>query len=310
MASELKRPSVAAASPHSPAALSGILLIVAAVLCFSCMDASAKWLSRTVNPLQTIAGRYIISFVAVAVFLKPWSRPEILRTTRLRLQFGRALCLLVSTLAGFTAVRFLPLTKLTSITFAAPLIVAVLAGPLLGEKIGPRRIVAVCLGFIGVLVITRPISGAFHPATLLAVAAAITNALYSILTRRLAAYDPPETTMFYTGLVGSVVMAPVVPFVWHTPTTANVWVVTVVLGLFGALAHWLLILAHKRAAASVLAPFYYTQLLGAVLLGFVVFGDLPDRWTIVGSLIVTGSGLYLVYRERVRKAHPSTDVAA
>jgi drug/metabolite transporter (DMT)-like permease len=161
-----------------------------------------------------------------------------------------------------------------------------------------------------VLVITRPISGAFHPATLLAVAAAITNALYSILTRRSAAYDPPETTMFYTGLVGSVIMAPIVPWVWHMPATAEVWIVTVVLGLFGALAHWLLILAHKHAAASVLAPFYYTQLLGAVLLGFIVFGDLPDHWTIVGSVIVTGSGLYLVYRERVRKTHPSTDVAA
>jgi drug/metabolite transporter (DMT)-like permease len=294
----------------APGALGGILLIVCAVLCFSCMDASAKWLARSVNPLQTIAARYLISFVAVAFFFNPRTRPGVLRTRSLRLQCGRGLCLVAATLSGFTAVRYLALTKLTSITFAAPLIVAVLAGPMLGERIGPRRVVAVAVGFIGVLVVTRPLSGHFHPATLLAVTAAFANALYSLLTRRLAAHDQPETTMFYTGLVGSIVMLPVLPFVWRTPASTGVWVVTIALGLFGALAHWLLILAHRRSGASVLAPFYYAQLLGAVALGFIVFGELPDRWTVAGSAIVTGSGLYLLYRERVRRTFPSTDVAA
>lgn len=274
------------------------------------MDASAKWLARTVNPLQTIAARYVISFVAVAAFFNPLARPELVRTRNLRLQCGRALCLVAATLSGFFAVRFLPLTKLTSITFAAPLIVAVLVGPLLGEKMGPRRVAAVCVGFIGVLVVTRPFGGGFHPATILAVIAALANAVYSILTRRLAAFDQPETTMFYTGLAGSILMLPVLPFVWRTPDHLDVWLVTLALGLFGALAHWLLILAHKRAPASILAPFYYTQLLGAVVLGYVIFGELPDRWTGIGAAIVTGSGLYLVYRERVRRTHPSTDMAA
>jgi drug/metabolite transporter (DMT)-like permease len=214
-------------------------------------------------------------------------------------------------MSGWTAVRFITLTKLTSITFAAPLIVALLAGPLLGEKIGPRRLVAVFVGFAGVLVVTRPFGGAMHPATVLAVVAAFANALYSILTRKLAAFDRPETTMFYTGLVGSVIMLPVLPFVWTTPAHVQTWAVLLCLGLLGALAHWLLILAHRRAPASLLAPFYYTQLLGAVAIGLVVFGEVPDRWTIVGSSIVIGSGLYLFYRERVRnKPVPSADVAA
>jgi drug/metabolite transporter (DMT)-like permease len=310
MASNPKTSSAAVPSTISHGSLGGILLIVSAVLCFSCMDASAKWLGRTVNPLQTIAARYLISFFAVTLFFNPIRRPGIVRTRNLRLQCGRALCLVAATLSGFTAVRFMPLTKLTSITFAAPLIVAVLAGPLIGEKIGPRRVVAVCVGFIGVLVVTRPFGGEFHPATILAAIAAGANALYSILTRRLAAYDQPETTMFYTGLAGSLLMLPVLPFIWRTPATLDVWLVTLALGLFGALAHWLLILAHKRAAATALAPFYYVQLLGAVLLGVLIFGEFPDRWTIVGSAIVTGSGLYLVYRERVRHTHPSMDLAA
>lgn len=294
---------------EAQALIGGILLIVGTVLCFSCMDTSAKWLSRRVNPVQVIAVRYGLSFVFFAMFVNPWTQPTLMRTRRLPLQCVRALCILGSTATGWTALRFLALTKVTSITFAAPLIVALLAGPMLGERIGPRRLVAVGVGFVGVLVVTRPFGGAFNWAALLAVAAAFCNALYSILTRRLAAYDRPETTMFYTGLVGTVVMLPFLPFTWTTPASLHVWVVLVVLGGLGALAHWLLILAHRLAPATALAPFYYVQIIGAVVLGLIVFGEVPDRWTIVGSTIVTGSGLYLFWRERVRqKPVPSADV--
>ncbi len=307
------RATSAATSPAvpPPSPIAGILLIVGAVSCFACMDASAKWLGRSINPLQTIAVRYVLSFVVVGLFINPWTRAGVLRTRKPWLQGARALCLVGATLSGWTAVRFMPLTKLTSITFAAPLIVALLAGPLLGEKIGPRRLIAVCVGFFGVLVVTRPFGGGFHVATFLAATAALANALYSILTRKLAAHDQPETTMFYTGLVGTIVMLPTLPFTWRQPPGASVWTVLMVLGILGALAHWLLILAHRRAPASALAPFYYTQLIGAVSIGFTVFGEFPDRWTIVGSLIVTSSGLYLFYRERVRRKEvPSADVPA
>jgi drug/metabolite transporter (DMT)-like permease len=295
--------------PEPQNAWVGIAFIVGTVWCFACMDGAAKWLGRTLNPAQTIACRYVFSFLVVGLFINPWRRPGVLRTRHWGLQCGRALCLVGATASGWTAVRFIALTKLTSITFAAPLIVALLAGPMLGEKIGPRRLVAVLIGFAGVLVVTRPFGGATHPAALLAGVAAVANALYSILTRRLAAYDPPETTMFYTGLVGSVIMLPILPFVWRAPATPQVWATLGVLGLLGALAHWLLILAHRRAPASLLAPFYYLQLLGAVIVGFLAFGEVPDHWTLLGSGIVTASGLYLVYRERIRKKPvPSADV--
>lgn len=300
-----------AAQPESHGSAAGILLIVATVLGFACMDGSAKWLGRRINPWEVIAVRYLVSFVPVVIFFNPWTRPGLLNTRRLPLQCVRGLCLVISTASGWTAVRYITLTKLTSITFASPLIVAVLAGPMLGERIGPRRLAAVFAGFAGVLIVTRPFGGATHPMAVFAVVAAITNALISIITRRLAAQDQPETTLFYTGFVGSIVMLPVLPFVWQSPPSAGVWAVLIGLGLLGALSHWLLILAHRLAPASTLAPFYYLQLIGAVAVGFAIFGEVPDRWTIVGSSVVMGSGLYLFYRERVRKKPvPSVDLPA
>jgi drug/metabolite transporter (DMT)-like permease len=291
--------------------ITGILLLEGAVLCFSGIDASAKWLNQSMPSLQTVSLRYLGSFLLALLFLNPATKRGVFRTRRLGLQCARALCLVTATLAGFTAIRYLRISELTTINFASPLIVALLAGPMLGEKIGPRRLVAVLVGFVGVLIVTRPGSGSFQPAALLVVVAALANALYSITTRRLAAHDAPETTMVYTVLVGAVIAAGVLPLVWHAPQGAVTWTVIATIAVCGALGHWLLILAHKRCPASVLAPFYYAQLLSAVVIGAVVFGEVPDRWTLIGGSIVIGSGLYLLYRERVRrKPVPSTDVAA
>ena len=278
--------------------LVGIALMLGAVACFACLDASAKWINRTTDPLQTAAVRYLGSFVLVSLFFNPWSRAGILRTASLRLQAGRALCLVFATICAFTALKYLRLTEVTSITFASPLVVALLASPILGERIGAHRLAAVLAGFAGVLVVTRPGVGGLHIAALFAVGAACGNALYSITTRLVAGRDSSETTLFYTGLVGSLVFLPITPLVWSWPEAPLTWLLLGALGTFGALGHWLLILAHRRAPASALAPFFYAQLLWATLLGFLVFGETPDRWTLIGGAIVMASGLYLVLRER------------
>lgn len=285
--------------------LVGIALMLGAVACFACLDASAKWVNRSTDPMQTAAVRYLGSFLLVALFFNPVSRAGLLRTRNLRLQCGRALCLVAATICSFFALKYLRLTEATSITFSSPLIVALLAGPILGERIGGRRLAAVLTGFAGVLVITRPGLGGMHAAALLALGAACANALYSMATRLVAANDPSETTLFYTGLVGSAVFLPVLPFVWVWPASSSTWLLLAGLGLFGALGHWLLILAHRRAPASVLAPFFYVQLLWATLLGFLVFGESPDRWTLAGGAVVMASGLYLVFHERARRASPA-----
>lgn len=284
--------------------LAGIALMIGAVACFSCLDSTAKALTRTIDPLQIAAVRYIGSFLFVGAFFNPWSRAGILRTHRLGLQCGRALCLALATICAFSALGSMRLTQVTSITFTTPLIVTLLAGPILGERLGVAPLLAVLAGFAGVLLVTRPTGGDLHAAALLAVAAACLNALYSIATRILAGQDSAETTMFYTGLVGAALFLPVLPFVWINPPTALGWILLPALGAFGALGHWLLILAHRKAPASVIAPFFYTQLIWAGLLGYLVFGDAPDGWTLAGGAIVIASGLFLVARERAGPARP------
>lgn len=289
--------------------LTGILILMGAVVCFCCMDASAKWLSRHVDPLQIAGMRYLVTLVVVGLFLNPKTKPGILRTRRPVLQIVRALTLIVMTIGCWIALRYLPLTQITAINFSAPLMTALLAGPMLGEKIGPRRLIAVLVGFAGVLIVTRPFGKALQPAVFLSLFAAMSNSFYLITTRQLAKTDSSETTMFYTSAFGAVLVAPLLFFYWTTPDSALVWALMIGLGLLGAAGHWLLILAHRHAPASVLAPFFYSQIIGATAFGLTVFGEIPDRWTIIGGAIVVASGLYLLYRERVRQKFPSADVA-
>ncbi|MGY2048632.1 DMT family transporter [Methylobacterium sp. JK268] len=278
--------------------LIGIALMIGAVAGFACIDASAKYLNRAMNPLLIVAIRYIGSFLVVAAVLAPRADLGLLRTRKPLLQVLRSLCLVVATLCSFFALRYLPLAQVTSITFASPLVVALIAGPVLGERIGWRRVAAVLVGFGGVLIVSRPGLGGLNPAAGLAVVTACVNGVYIVVTRLLAGHDRPETTMLYTSLVGSALMLPVLPFLWETPGDPWLWVGIVAVGVFGALGHWLLILAHRHAPASTLAPFAYAHLLWAALLGYVVFDTLPDRWTLVGGAVVAGSGLYLLQHER------------
>jgi drug/metabolite transporter (DMT)-like permease len=176
--------------------------------------------------------------------------------------------------------------------------VALLAGPFLGEWAGPRRLAAITIGFLGVLVVVRPFSGALHPAAFLTVGSTILYALYALVTRTLAAHDSTATTVFYSGLVGVMIMTPILPFVWSNPPSLLHWALLVGIGIFAAAGHWLLVLAHARAPAPILSPFIYTQLLWMAILGYLVFGDLPDGWTLVGAAIVIASGLYLLWWER------------
>jgi drug/metabolite transporter (DMT)-like permease len=289
--------------------LAGIGLMCGALVCFSGIDASAKWLNQHIDPMTTTWARYAFSVLFVSVLINPWSKPGVMRTRRPWLQTGRSILLLVSTALNFIALQYLQLVETTSIMFATPLIVALLAGPMLGEWVGPRRLVAIGVGFVGVLIITRPGLGAMHPAAVLSVAGALCYALYGISTRLLAAYDSSATTMFYSGLAGLLVMSPLLPLFWTTPPSLGVWAGMAAMGAFGALGHWLLIVAHARAPAPVLAPFIYGQILWMLVLGWLIFGDLPDRWTVAGAGVVIASGLYLLYRERVRGVESHAVVA-
>jgi len=289
-----------APSETGRARLAAIGLMCAAVLLFSLLDTSAKWLGQSMNPLQVVFARYAGSMILVLAVINPWSHPGVLRTSRPWLQWGRSLLLLGSTALNFVALRYLQLAETISIMFATPLLVALASGPLLGEWPGPRRLAAIGVGFIGVLVVTRPGIGGMHPAALLIVLGCLCYAFYSLSTRMLSGHDSSETTMIYSGAAGTLATIPLLPWVWETPQTLLPWLLMIAVGALGGFGHWLLILAHRLAPATVLAPFIYSQIVWMLLLGWLVFDQLPDRWTFVGAGIVISSGLYLLYRERVR----------
>jgi drug/metabolite transporter (DMT)-like permease len=280
--------------------LIGIAFICGAFACFSYLDATAKYLNLYMTTLQVVWARYTGAFVVALVVSNPFTRPELMRTRRPYVQVGRSTLLLASTCFNFFALRHLQLDQATAIAFSTPFFVAALSGPMLGEWVNWRRWSAITVGFVGVLVVIRPSPESFNPAALLSVGAALCYALYAITTRMLSRSDSNETTLFYSNIVGVVVLMPMLPFVWVSPQDPLIVALMALAGLFGGCGHYLFVRAHRLAPVSVLAPFTYTQLLWVIVLGYLVFGQVPSVWTLAGSAIVIVSGLYLLNRERQR----------
>jgi drug/metabolite transporter (DMT)-like permease len=286
--------------------LIGIALTCGAVAAFACLDATAKYLGREIAVMQVVWARYTFAFLLTLVISNPLSRPGLLRTGRPILQIGRATLLLGSTVLNFFALRYLQLDQVLAIAFSTPFLVAALSGPTLGEWVGPRRWAAIAVGMFGVLVVTRPGFGQFHPAVVLAVLSTFCYAFYFLSTRALSRTDPNETTLFYSNGVGAVLMLPVTPLFWTAPSLRQL-ALMMFAGALASFGHFLLIVAHRHAPPSLLSPFIYTQLVWVVALGYLVFGDVPDGWTLVGATIVIGSGLYILHREQIRRPRRRTD---
>jgi drug/metabolite transporter (DMT)-like permease len=282
-----------------------------AVACFAMLDTTAKYLNLYMSTLQVVWARYTGAFLFPFIVSNPWTRPGLTRTNRLALQIARSVLLLASTLCNFLALRYLQLAEAIALVFSTPFFVAALSGPVLGEWVHCRRWTAIAVGFLGVLVVTRPGAGSFQPAALLSLTAALCYALYSIATRVLARTDSNETTLFYSNIVGALALLPVVPFVWATPSDPLVIALMVATGAMGSFGHYLLIAAHRLAPAAVLSPFIYTEIVLVTATGFLVFGDVPNRSTLTGAAIVVASGLYILHRERaVRRTKDQRSVVS
>ncbi|MBX6327576.1 MAG: DMT family transporter [Pseudolabrys sp.] len=277
--------------------LTGIALICATVVFFAGLDTTAKYLNHSMSTVQVVWARYTGGFLLALVLSNPISRPALMRTSRPWLQIGRSLLLLGSTAFNFLALRWLQLDQTTAIMFSTPFLVAVLSGPLLGEWVGWRRWAAIIVGFAGVLLVTRPGFGGIHSAAALSALSVVCYGFYMIATRILARTDSNETTLFYSNLVGAVLMSALVPFFWSTPRDPRVIALMVLSGALGSIGHYLLIIAHRLAPPAVLAPFLYTQLVWAIAFSFLVFGELPNSWTLSGMAVVVASGLYLLHRD-------------
>jgi drug/metabolite transporter (DMT)-like permease len=281
--------------------LTGIALMCGAVACFAVLDTIAKYLNLHMSTLEVVWARYTGAFLFPFMVSNPWTQPKLTATPRPGLQLGRSVLLLASTLCNFAALRYLQLDEVLALTFSTPFFVAALSGPILGEWVRWRRWTAIAVGFFGILVVTRPGIGSVHPAALLSLAAALFYALYAITTRILARTDSNATTLFYSNIVGAVALLPALPFVWSTPTEPLIIALMVGVGAIGSFGHYLLIAAHRLAPAAVLSPLIYTEIVWVIALGFLVFDNLPNRWTLTGAAIVIASGLYILHRERAAR---------
>jgi drug/metabolite transporter (DMT)-like permease len=279
----------------------GIALTVLAVLLFTVMDTIGKSLTASYPVQQVVWARYFFNLVALSLLIPILGVGRLVRTRHLGLQIGRGALVALATLCLFTAISVVPLADAYAITFAAPLLVTLFSIPLLGERVGWRRWTAVLIGFAGVLIVIRPGFVALHWAMLMPLVTAVCFALYQILTRKLAGM-PGETAfamLFYLSLVGALVLSAIVPFFWH-PVMPSHWGPMAAMGLLGAVGHLLLIRALTLTPASLVAPFTYSQIIWAIGLGYLVFGDLPDGWMLIGCGVIIASGLYVFYREAVR----------
>jgi drug/metabolite transporter (DMT)-like permease len=278
--------------------LTGIGLISLTYVLFTLLDGSAKWLVQSVPVLVVVWLRFLTHTLIASALLFPMRGRALVRTQRLRWHMARGLMFVAMTGMNFWALQFLQLTVTASIFFLVPILIALVSAPLLGEKLDARRWFAIVAGFAGVLVVVRPGSEAFHPAILLSLANAVLYAFFNMMTRKLAAYDPPETIQFLPALVATVVLAPFALTAWQSPAGWFEWLLLCLMGIFGGTGHYLLAMAHRYAPASTLAPFLYQQILYMALFGYLVFGNVPDKETWIGAAIVVASGLYLFSRER------------
>jgi len=278
--------------------LVGIGLISATYLLFTLLDGSAKWLVQSVPVLVVVWLRFLTHTLIASALLFPMRGLALVRTRHLRWHLARGLMFCAMTGMNFWALQYLQLTVTASIFFMVPILVALLSAPLLGEKLDAKRWAAILVGFAGVLVIVRPGSEAFHPAMLLSLANAVLYAFFNMMTRKLAAYDPPETIQFLPAVVATLVLAPFALAAWESPHGWFEWLLLCLMGVFGGTGHYLLAMAHRYAPASTLAPFLYQQILYMAIFGYLVFGSVPDTAVWIGAAIVIASGLYLFSRER------------
>lgn len=271
-------------------ALRGVLLYLGALALFASMDACTKHLVGGLPVFEVMWARFSFHLLTVAIALRLTGRRLPWRARAPRMQCLRSVALASCSLLFIAALAHIPLAEATAINFAGPLFTVLLAVLWLGERVGWQKWAGVAAGMAGVLIILRPFGAAFHPAALLALASAAVNALYLVLTRRLAAADTPQTTIFHTGLWGALAASLVVPFVWVTPDE-GAWAGLIAIGVLGGLSHFLLVLAYQRAPASLLAPVSYIQIIWATLFGLALFAELPDAAMVLGAAVIIGGGL-------------------
>jgi drug/metabolite transporter (DMT)-like permease len=296
-----KKAAVPAAPARADRPFRGIALMLASTVFLGSSDVTSKYLSATLPPIEIAWIRFSVFALIMIPAMLPGTRLYALQSDTRVLHLMRGAALLGSSLFFISGLRFLPIAEASATGFVAPLFVTALSIFFLGERVGVRRWVATVVGLIGVLIILRPGSSAFHPAAFFSLISALAWAATLIMTRMLSGTSRAVTTMTYSSITGVCIMSALVPLVWVTPSWHDI-MLGIFIGVASTAGQWIVVLAFRYADASVLAPFSYIQLLWVSILGFLVFGEVPDIWTVTGAAIIVVSGLYTAHRERVRRS--------
>ena len=295
---------------HAHIPSTAVLLIVLASACFTVIDVSVKHLSERYPVPLLVWARWSVQALLMLALLAPKLRWKLVRTERLVLQLTRGIVLIASSVCFFFGLKYLPLAEATALNYTSPILVTLMAGWFLGERLTRPRWVFVVAGLVGILLIVRPGSNVLTPAALFALGAALLYATFQILTRELAGEDLMVLLM-YPALVGAVVLSVPIPFLndsaWYPIRDV---VLFIAMGIMGFLGHLLFIRAFQLASASALAPFTYMQLVWSTLAGWLVFGSLPDGWAFCGIVVIASSGVVLTWYERWRASLPQSAPAA
>ncbi len=286
-----------------PPTAAGVLIFTLGLSFIALADAMAKVLGESM-PAPQVVWLYLVCVLIVLMLYFALTRQNLRRlakTQRPGLQILRGLSILGSLTFIFAALQFMPLAEATVINFTGPLFMVALAGPMLGENVGWRRWAAVLVGLAGAMVVVRPGSEVFQWAALLPIGSALFFALFQLITRKLAGQDGTMTTLLYTQVVAAAGAVLAAPFFW-TPITLHQFGYAFLAGFVGLAAHICMFNAFRLADASLLAPINYTRIVASVLLGYFMFGDLPDVYTIIGGAVIIGSGLFVIWRESQRRA--------
>lgn len=290
--------------PATPGAsenhLAGILLIVAAMMVVPFMDALAKFLSDRYSILQLTWARFFFHLSILAPIVLYRHGAAALRPARPLLQLLRSAFTLLATILFFAAIARMPIADALALLFVSPMVVTALSPVMLGERVGVRRWAAVIAGFAGALIILRPGFGVAQAGSFLAVGAGVSYAFYTLLTRKLSGGTPPLVTLAWTAVTGAVAMTIAVIPGWITPLPVDLLMMAGI-GAIAAAGHFLLIRAFDHAPASMLAPYSYSEIVMATAVGWFIFNDFPDGWTWTGIAVIVASGIYISWRERLKK---------
>lgn len=285
-----------------PRPLLGICFMLAAMAILPVIDVIAKKLGQAGMPIMIVVwARAVFGGAMTLPFALRADGLQAFRPARPLRQLARAVLLFGATFLFFEALKYLPIADALAIFFINPLVIVVLSALLLREKVGPRRWAAVAVGFLGTLIIIRPGMVEVNPGTFFAFGSGVALGSYLVLTRAMAGATHAMVMNFQTTAIGAILMTLALPFLWQAPTTVQ-WVMLAALGVIATLGHVLITKAYEHGEASLLAPLAFSEIIMATILGFAFFGDLPDRWTVLGVTILIGSAIYISVRERRAKA--------